>query len=73
MLPKKELVRIVRSPEGSYTLDLTGKASGRGAYVCRKGACCEKCVSKKLLNKSFKMALPEEIYVTLKRLSEEKD
>ena len=39
MKPKKELVRIVRSPEGEISVDLTGKKSGRGAYICRSGAC----------------------------------
>lgn len=68
--PKSEMIRVVRTPEGSFVLDKAGKAQGRGAYIC--GAECLKTgIRKKLLNKSFKTALPEEIYENLTKLASE--
>ena len=50
---KKELLRIVKTPEGEYLLDDTGKKSGRGAYVCHKEECLNKAFKEKRLEKSF--------------------
>lgn len=63
--PKKELIRIVRSPEGEISVDLTGKKSGRGAYICKNTACLKKAVKSKRLNKAFDCSVPEEIYAKL--------
>ena len=62
MKPKKELVRIVKTPESEFLLDLTGKKSGRGAYVCRNPECLKKCRKSKRLEKSFSCRIPDEVY-----------
>ena len=61
--PKKELVRIVRSPEGEVSVDLTGKRSGRGAYLCPSAACLAK-----RLEHAFGVPVPDEVF---ERLTEE--
>ena len=68
MKPKRELIRVVRSPEGVISLDFRGKASGRGAYVCKNGECLKKAVRSKALERAFSAAIPDEVYA---RLSEE--
>ena len=55
---KRELIRIVRSPEGSFSLDLTGRANGRGAYLCRDGSCLEAALKRHGLERSFRMEIP---------------
>lgn len=60
--PKKELIRIVKNKEGELFLDRTGKANGRGAYVCDSKTCMEKLLKKKLLNKTFEMNISDEVY-----------
>ena len=51
--PKKELLRIVRTKDGVFSLDKTGKVSGRGAYICNDKNCIDKLIKKKLLNYAF--------------------
>lgn len=68
MKPKKELIRVVRSPEGEVSLDLTGKKSGRGAYVCRNLDCLKKARKTKRIERQFQCQIPEEVY---NRLEEE--
>ncbi len=63
---KKELIRIVKDKQGNISLDITGKASGRGAYICNKVECLEKAVKSKRLEKSFEMKINEEIYESLR-------
>ena len=65
MIPKSELIRIVRSSDGDFTVDATGKQSGRGAYICRKSECLKKAVSSKALERSFKVSIPAEVYEQL--------
>lgn len=60
--PKKELVRIVRPPEGEVSLDLTGKKAGRGAYLCRDAACLAKARKKKSLERALGVSIPPEVY-----------
>ena len=62
MKPKKELVRVVRSPEGEISLDLTSKKPGRGAYVCRSAECLEKARKTKRLEKAFSCVIPDGIF-----------
>ncbi len=62
MKPKKELVRIVRSPEGDIHLDTTGKMNGRGAYICPDLQCLLKAKKGRRLEKAFECAVPAEIY-----------
>lgn len=68
MKPKNELIRIVRNPEGEFLFDKSGKANGRGAYICAEGDCAEKCLKKKILNKAFRKNIDESVYI---KLSEE--
>ena len=63
--PKKELIRVVRSPEGTISLDFRGKANGRGAYVCPDPACLKKAIKQKALERALETAIPEEIYAQL--------
>ena len=65
MKPKKELIRVVKSPEGEVSVDLTGKKSGRGVYVCHSKECLELAQKRKGLERSLKCAVPEEIYLDL--------
>ena len=61
-LPKSELVRVLRTPEGEVILDLTGKKSGRGAYICKKAACFKKARKSKRIETSLECAIPETVY-----------
>lgn len=63
--PKKELVRIVKNAEGDIFLDFSGKANGRGAYVCSNTACIERLKKYKLLNKTFSCAVDDTVYDAL--------
>ena len=60
MKPKKELIRVVRSPEGEITLDFRGKANGRGAYLCPDPACLKKAIKARALERALDTAIPEE-------------
>ena len=68
MKPKKELVRVVKSPEGEISLDLTGKKPGRGAYVCHDAGCLAMARKARRLEKAFSCAIPDEVY---ERMEEE--
>ncbi len=60
--PKSELVRVLRTPEGEIVLDLTGKKSGRGAYICREAACLKKARKSRRIESSLECSIPDEIY-----------
>ena len=62
MKPKKELIRVVKSPEGAISLDFRGKAPGRGAYLCPDPACLKRAVKSKALERAFETQIPQEIY-----------
>lgn len=64
--PKKELIRIVKSSEGEISLDMTGKKSGRGAYICPNQDCFTKAIKNHRLEKSFSCKISPEIYEELK-------
>lgn len=66
MKPKKELIRVVRNQQGDIKIDFTGKAPGRGAYICRNIECFEKAVKAKRFEKTFESKIPDEIYENLK-------
>ena len=71
-MPKRELIRVVRTPEGEIVLDLVGKKSGRGAYVCPKATCFKKARKSKRIENVLECSIPEEIYDEMeKRISEE--
>ncbi len=69
--PKKELIRVVRSPEGSVSLDFKGKLPGRGAYVCPLEACLAKARKSRALERAFDAALPAEVYDGLEQQMKE--
>ena len=71
MKPKKELVRVVRSPEGALSLDFRGKAPGRGAYLCPSPECLKKARRAKALERAFDCAVGAEIYDALLGAMEE--
>lgn len=62
MKPKRELIRVVKSKEGDISLDLTGKKSGRGAYICKSVECFEKARKARKLERSFSCMISEDIY-----------
>jgi len=62
MRERAELLRVVRTPEGEIKVDPSGKAAGRGCYICRSAACIKKGVKTRYLNRAFKTACPEDVY-----------
>ena len=62
MKEKRELIRVVKSPEGAVSLDFKGKLPGRGAYVCPKAECLAKARKSKALERAFDTQLPVEVY-----------
>ena len=64
---KKDLIRGVKTKEGSIEVDRTGKKNGRGAYLCDDAECFQKARKTNALNRSFKMNIPDEIYEELER------
>ena len=71
MKPKKELIRVVRSPEGQVSLDFRGKLPGRGAYVCPDPACLARARKSRALERAFETALPPEVWQTLEEQMKE--
>jgi len=65
MKDKRELIRVVKSPEGEIFIDPTGKKNGRGAYLCKDLACFEKARKSKSLNREFKTEIPADIFEQL--------
>ena len=70
MQPKKELVRIVKNKEDEIFIDLSNKANGRGAYICKTKACFEKCVKTKALNRAFKSEVDSQTIEELSKFFE---
>jgi len=71
MTPKKQLLRIVKSPEGTIFVDNTCKSNGRGAYICKSKECIEKCIKQKMLNKQFECQIDQQVYEALKTIADE--
>ena len=67
MRPKQELVRVVRSPDGDISVDLTGKKPGRGAYICRDPECLRLSRKKRRLERAFSCAIADEVYEKLEK------
>jgi predicted RNA-binding protein YlxR (DUF448 family) len=65
--PKKELLRILRTETGEFVVDALGKANGRGAYLCRSVECFQKAVKNRGLERSFKQAIPPEVYERMEK------
>ena len=71
MKPKKELIRVVKTPENEIKLDLTGKLNGRGAYICKSEECLKKAQKSGALSRAFSLEVSSEIYEKLaKELNE---
>jgi predicted RNA-binding protein YlxR (DUF448 family) len=66
MKPKKELIRVVKNSEGTIKVDLTGKAPGRGAYICKSVQCLEKAIKGKRLEKNFETKIDDNIFQRLR-------
>ena len=64
--PKKELIRVVKAPDGEISVDFHGKKSGRGAYVCNDISCLEKAIKTRQLERAFSCAIPAEIVEKLR-------
>ena len=73
MKGKKEMIRVIRTPEGDFLLDATGKKNGRGAYLCPSRECLDKARKNKRLERSFKQAIPKEVYEALEKEMEDID
>lgn len=65
--PKKELIRVVKNKEGEIFIDLTGKANGRGAYLCKDAECLKKAFKSKRLERALETKIPDEIYERLEK------
>ena len=68
---KRELIRVVRDADGNYSLDATGRKNGRGAYLCPNADCLNKAWKRKVIDSSFKEAVPASVYEQLKGEFEE--
>lgn len=63
--PKNQLIRIVKSPDDEISLDLTGKKSGRGAYICNDAECLRKARKSRRIDRTFEMTIPDSVYDSL--------
>ena len=66
-MEKRQLIRVVRTPDGQVSLDFGGKVSGRGAYICPKAECLKKAQKSKALDRSLEVTIPEEVYARLEK------
>ena len=71
MKNKRDLIRVLKTTDGQITIDATGRKNGRGAYLCPSMDCFKKAVKGKGLERSFKMAIPKEVYEALEKEMEE--
>lgn len=67
MKNKKEMIRVIRTSDQEFLLDATGKKNGRGAYLCPDKECLRKAIKNKGLERSFRQAIPQEVYDTLEK------
>ena len=67
MKNKKEMIRVIKTADEEILLDATGRKNGRGAYLCPSMECMKKAVKNKGLERSFKMAIPKEVYEALEK------
>lgn len=63
--PKNELLRVVRAPDGTVSLDFTGKKSGRGAYICKNAACLKQAQRRRSLSRSLECEIPDEVFAAM--------
>ena len=67
MKNRQEMLRVLKTAEGEFILDATGRKNGRGAYLCFSGKCLQEAIKNKGLERSFKQAIPKEIYENLEK------
>jgi len=67
MKTKKEMIRVLKTPEEEIVIDSTGKKNGRGAYICCKVECLQRAIKTKGLDRSLKVSIPKEIVETLEK------
>ncbi|MDD3278749.1 MAG: YlxR family protein [Lachnospiraceae bacterium] len=67
MKSKKELIRVIKTPEGELVLDATGRKNGRGAYICHSGECLARARKSRGLERAFSMAIPDALYDSLEK------
>ena len=72
-MDKRDLIRVVRGTDGNVSLDFSGKAAGRGAYICPMADCLKKAQRSKSLERSLEVTIPEEVYERLAKEMEETD
>lgn len=65
--PKMDLIRVVKTPEDEVILDLTGKKSGRGAYICKNSACLKKAIKSKRIQNNLEIEIPEGVILDLEK------
>ena len=70
---KRELIRVVRGPEGTVSLDFSGKAPGRGAYLCPNAECLKKAIRPKALDRSLETQIPQQVYERLEKEMEQQN
>lgn len=73
MKSKKEMIRVIKTPEDAIMIDATGRKNGRGAYICPSRDCLAKAIKSKGLERSFKMSIPTDVYDQLTKEMEEID
>ncbi|MBS5521053.1 MAG: YlxR family protein [Clostridiales bacterium] len=73
MKSKKEMLRVIKTPEDAIMIDATGRKNGRGAYICQNVDCLRKAIKNKGLERSLKMGIPEEVYEQLTKEMESID
>lgn len=73
MKSKKEMIRVIKTPEDTVVIDTTGRKNGRGAYICQNVECFRKAVKNKGLERSLKTSIPEEVYEQLTKEMESID
>ena len=71
MKPKRELIRVVRSPEGDVSLDFKGRKPGRGAYICPNAECLKKAHRAHALERAFSVQIPDEVWAALETQMQE--
>ena len=64
---KRQMIRVVRTPEGNVNLDFSGKMNGRGAYICPNPECLKKALRSKALDRSLEVTIPEDVYIRLEK------
>jgi uncharacterized protein len=67
MKNKKEMIRIIKTPEENIIIDATGKKNGRGAYICKSSECLQKAIKSRGLERSLKVSIPKEVYEELEK------